>query len=179
MATSIVIVCILLAFGIFLVLAELLIPGGISGTIGALIILGTVIYSFFAFGPTVGVAMLVGSILFFLAAFWLWLKYVQKLPGARDVFHNETSANWHGTNEKNREWLGREGTAQTMLRPSGFAMIDDERVDVVTQGEMVQPGTAVKVIEVEGNRIVVAAADSPLAQAVEPSAEPEPADKPT
>ena len=43
-----------------------------------------------------------------------------------------------------------------MLRPSGLATIDDERIDVVTEGEVIQKDQPIKVIEIEGNRIVVA-----------------------
>jgi membrane-bound serine protease (ClpP class) len=51
---------------------------------------------------------------------------------------------------------GKVGTAHTVLRPSGIAIIDGRRVDVVTEGAvMVKAGVPVKVVEVEGNRVVV------------------------
>lgn len=52
-------------------------------------------------------------------------------------------------------FLGRTGVAATMLRPSGIVMIADERVDVVTTGELIEKGTAVKVVEVGAGRVVV------------------------
>ena len=42
-----------------------------------------------------------------------------------------------------------------MLRPAGMAKIGDEYVDVVTEGDFIEPGTSIQVIEVEGTRIVV------------------------
>ena len=49
-----------------------------------------------------------------------------------------------------------------MLRPAGFALIDGERVDVVSDGEPIEAGTAVEVVRVDGNRIVVRrAGDAP------------------
>jgi membrane-bound ClpP family serine protease len=53
--------------------------------------------------------------------------------------------------------LGATGTATSMLRPAGMAKFGDVFVDVVTDGEFVQPGTPIQVIEVEGTRIVVKA----------------------
>jgi membrane-bound ClpP family serine protease len=53
--------------------------------------------------------------------------------------------------------LGREGRALTALRPGGAAMIDDMKVDVITQGKYLDAGTPIKVIQVEGNRVVVEA----------------------
>jgi len=51
--------------------------------------------------------------------------------------------------------LGQQGRSLTPLRPAGSAMIGDAKVDVVTEGKFVDTGTAVKVIFVEGNRVVV------------------------
>jgi membrane-bound serine protease (ClpP class) len=54
---------------------------------------------------------------------------------------------------------GRTGTAITLLRPSGKAMIDDRRYDVVTRGEFLEKGTPIRVVKAKGARIVVARAD--------------------
>jgi membrane-bound serine protease (ClpP class) len=50
------------------------------------------------------------------------------------------------------------GTAHTMLRPSGKAVIDGQLVDVVSQGDLIPAGTALRVLAVEGPRVVVGAA---------------------
>ena len=54
--------------------------------------------------------------------------------------------------------LGRSGTAVTRLAPSGKAQIGDELVDVITSGEFVDRDSSVVVIEVRGNRVLVASA---------------------
>ncbi|MCB9885019.1 MAG: hypothetical protein H6838_05975 [Planctomycetes bacterium] len=53
--------------------------------------------------------------------------------------------------------VGRTGTAATVLRPAGTIEIDGERIDVVTEGEFLEAGAAVRVVYVRGNRVVVAA----------------------
>jgi len=53
---------------------------------------------------------------------------------------------------------GRKGMAMTLLRPSGIAMIDDRRYDVVTRGEFLEKGTPIRVVTAKGARIVVARA---------------------
>ena len=50
---------------------------------------------------------------------------------------------------------GATGTALTDLRPGGTAMIDDRRTDVITQGEFVDKGVTVRVIEASGSHVVV------------------------
>jgi len=52
--------------------------------------------------------------------------------------------------------LHKEGIALSPLRPAGFARIDGRRVDVVTRGEMLDKDCPVRVVEVQGNRVVVA-----------------------
>jgi len=51
--------------------------------------------------------------------------------------------------------IGTKGVAVTALRPSGKADIGDKVLPVVADGEFVDAGTPVEVVEVSGNRIVV------------------------
>jgi membrane-bound serine protease (ClpP class) len=53
---------------------------------------------------------------------------------------------------------GQTGTAITLLRPSGKAVFDDRRYDVVTRGEFLEKGTPIRVVTAKGARIVVARA---------------------
>lgn len=50
---------------------------------------------------------------------------------------------------------GMQGTAVTVLRPSGKARFADHVVDVVTEGDFIAPQTPVTVIQTDGMRIVV------------------------
>jgi membrane-bound serine protease (ClpP class) len=51
--------------------------------------------------------------------------------------------------------MGRRGTTVTTLRPVGKAEFDDEVLYVETQGEFLEAGSCVQVIEVSGNRVIV------------------------
>jgi membrane-bound serine protease (ClpP class) len=53
---------------------------------------------------------------------------------------------------------GMQGTAITVLRPSGKARFADHVVDVVTEGEFVAPQTPITVIQTDGMRVVVKSA---------------------
>ena len=55
---------------------------------------------------------------------------------------------------------GDAGRALTVLRPSGIAEIGGKRLDVVTRGEFIPEGEALRVEAVEGSRIIVAAASA-------------------
>jgi membrane-bound serine protease (ClpP class) len=52
--------------------------------------------------------------------------------------------------------VGRIGKAATVLRPTGTIELEGERYDVVTEGEYIDSGTSVRVLYVQGNRVVVA-----------------------
>lgn len=52
-------------------------------------------------------------------------------------------------------YLGQVGISLTQLRPAGTADFAGEHLDVVTEGGFIGPGTRIKVIAVEGTRIIV------------------------
>ena len=51
--------------------------------------------------------------------------------------------------------VGDRGTAMTFLRPSGKVKIKDAFFDVITEGEFIEKGTPVRILEIKGNRIIV------------------------
>lgn len=51
--------------------------------------------------------------------------------------------------------LGMEGEAMTTLRPAGTALLGNERVDVITEGEFIGAGEPVRVVRIDGRRIIV------------------------
>ena len=53
------------------------------------------------------------------------------------------------------KYLGAVGVCVTDLRPAGTITIDGEPVDVVAEGSFVKQGASVKVINVDGSRVMV------------------------
>ena len=53
--------------------------------------------------------------------------------------------------------LGVAGIAETNLRPSGKGRFGDKLVDVVTEGDLIERGRAITIVEVQGSRVVVKA----------------------
>jgi len=51
--------------------------------------------------------------------------------------------------------VGDLGVAKSILRPSGNALFGDLHVDVITQGEFVEPNAKIRVLAIEGARIIV------------------------
>ncbi len=51
--------------------------------------------------------------------------------------------------------LGAIAVCSTDLRPAGTVVVESEPIDVVTEGDFVTKGDIVKIINVEGSRVVV------------------------
>mgnify|MGYP000146295023 FL=1 len=52
-------------------------------------------------------------------------------------------------------YLHKEGIVLTELRPSGSVKIDDDVLDVVSEGSYIGKGEKIRVVKIEGMRIIV------------------------
>ncbi len=69
--------------------------------------------------------------------------------------HEEKGSDGYVTPEDYSAYIGKEGESITLLRPSGIAMFDGKRLDVISEAEYIPAHTRIKVAAVEGVRIVV------------------------
>ncbi len=154
----------LLGAGVVLILAEVfVIPGfGVAGVLGTLAVLGAAYMSMLGRFPTtadlVGTAGLISLSILLVAV--LAYALFRHLPHSRSLagifLRSETSRETGYLSAPEREELvGRIGVAATDLRPSGMAIVDDERLDVVTEGPWIEEGTRIEVIHAESYRHVV------------------------
>ena len=67
---------------------------------------------------------------------------------------------------------GQRGTAVTMLRPSGKIRVQGRLLDAASTSGFVEPGTAIEVVSVSGNRVTVRVATDDPAPAITPSTAP-------
>ena len=148
------IVITLLAAGVVLLILETVLPGAIAGILGGMCLLAGVILGYSEFGARTGNLILVGVILGLIGGFALWVKYFPETPVGRVFISKGVVGNIDAARP---DLLHQTGTALTNLRPSGTAVINGQRVDVVTEGAMIERGTAIKVVAVEGLRVVVRA----------------------
>lgn len=149
----------LLAAGLILVGAEVFVPGGILGLIGGLALVGAGVAGFYAF-PGYGVPVALGIVALAGVALSVWIKYFPRSPLGRRMTVERNLHDAKATEDGLDALVGKTGEAISELRPGGFARIDGRRVDVVTQGGMIEQGARVVVCEVHGNRVVVRVADA-------------------
>lgn len=143
----------LLIAGVLLLVVEVFVPGLIVGTAGALALIAATILTYTNYGATAGHIVLAteiaGGVIF---VFW-WLTYVPHSSIARRW---SLGASVDATVKSEASTLiGQSGTAVSPLRPAGIAEVGGRRLDVVTEGDLIPVGHRIRVINVEGSRIVV------------------------
>lgn len=143
----------LLIIGVLLMLAETVLPGLVAGIAGFCCLVAAVILAYTKAGSETGNMVLVVVMGLLSIGAILWVKYFPGSPMAKPFISHRIIG---GTSER-RELINKTGTAFTNLRPSGTALIDGQRVDVVTEGPLISKDTPVQVVQVEGMRIVVRA----------------------
>ena len=144
----------LLVAGGVLLLLETILPGMIAGVLGLFCLVAGVIQSYVMFGPQNGSCILAGVLVVLIVGSVMWIKYFPNTRAAKIFASQRTVGN---INAERPELLNESGVALTPLRPSGTALINGHRVDVVTEGSMVDRNTPIKVVAIEGLRVVVRA----------------------
>lgn len=144
----------LLIIGAVLMFLETLLPGLIAGIIGFICLMAAVVLGYRDYGFETGTWILAGVIVGLMLGVWCWLKFFPESRIARK-FISRGAVGDLGVDKP--ELLHQTGEALTQLRPSGNARINGQRVDVVTEGGLIERGAKIKVVAVEGARIVVRA----------------------
>ncbi|MDF0727221.1 nodulation protein NfeD [Cytobacillus sp. S13-E01] len=147
---------ILFVVGVVLILLEFFIPGGIIGLIG----FGAILTSLFIATDNVtymALSLLIAIGVTIMASIILFKVFGKRINIFRKIILSDSTNTEKGyvSNVNRIELVGNEGFALTSLRPSGTALINDERLDVVTEGNYIQQNSKVVVVKTEGSRIVV------------------------
>ena len=174
----------ILILGIVLLLVEIfVIPGfGVAGFLGIACLLVGLFGMFVRSAPgeipwpkdpiaweemTNGLMGVAVGFVAFLAAAFVLSRYMDRIPFLRSFVLTayvgkpspktavvyDTAADGQTTGFS----VGQVGKAISSLRPAGKARFDEQLADVVTSGEYLEKGVSVKILEIHGNRIVVAA----------------------
>ncbi|WP_404802408.1 NfeD family protein [Bacillus shivajii] len=147
---------ILFSVGVILLLIEIFVPGfGIFGIIGIGAIIGSMVLASYS-TMNILLSILIAAVLTTIVSI-LFFKYVGYRGPLKRVILNDATKNEEGyvSNETRTDIVGNVGEALTTLRPSGTALIGEERLDVVSEGGYIEQGRNVKVISTAGSRIVV------------------------
>lgn len=135
---------------------ELASPGvGIFGVIGVIMLFGSL---FFMLGATVeAIYMLAGGTILACIIFYFLGKRLPKSALLEKIaLHNRSTKEKGYTSQTDQsQYLYQRGKTITILRPAGTIRIGKDRVDAVSNGSFIDRDVEVRVIQVEGSRVVV------------------------
>ena len=150
----------LIGIGVLLLFIEIaLLPGfGAAGIPGIVLIAAGIGLAWVQFGLRTGLIYTTATVALTipLAILGLWLLRRTRL--GRSFILNIAASRAEGFQAPPQELIdlvGKSGKSITPLRPAGTVLINDQRVDVVTLGDFIDPEVEIEVILVEGNRVVV------------------------
>lgn len=142
--------------GFIMLIAELFIPGGIIGLIGGALMIFSLLFA----GESV--VHMAFSILIALFIAVIGMVIIMKFLGKNLHVFNKlilrdatTTEEGYVSNVNRIDLIGKVGDTITPLRPAGTIVVDNERIDAVSEGGYIDSNKKVEVIQVEGLRIVV------------------------
>lgn len=147
---------ILFAIGVLFVIIELFIVGAVIGIIGIILISISIVMlgnNLLLMLGNVIVALIL-SIIEWVVLVKIFKKNIPFLD--KVILKDSTNAESGFTSHDDRSHLvGKTTQTVTDLRPAGIIKLDDERIDAVSDGTFILRNRQVKILEVEGTRVVV------------------------
>lgn len=147
---------ILFIVGIVLILIEIFMPGfGIFGILGIGSIIASMLLASFSITRMI-IAILIAVIVTTIGAIMMFKYFGNRGPMKKIVLSSATTTEeGYVANVTRDDLLGKVGMALTPLRPSGTAIIENERLDVVSEGSYIEKDKQIKVVYASGAKIVV------------------------
>ena len=147
---------ILFGIGVLFVIIELFVVGAIIGIIGITLI----VLSIVTLGDNL-IFMIANVVVALILSIIEWVVLVKifkrNIPFLEKVvLKDSTNAEAGYTSHEDRSYLvGQTATTSTDLRPAGIITYNNERIDAVSDGSFILRNKQVKILEVEGTRVVV------------------------
>ncbi len=155
----------LIALGVVLLLAELFLPSGILAVLALAALVAGLALSFSS-SAQAGFATLVTVVVALVVVISLARYFLPRSGVGRRLFlrrtpdEGETLADMPGNQELER-LRGRYGQTLSALRPAGVTLFDGQRIDTLSEGDLIEPGQWVRCIDVKAGKVIVRAVDKP------------------
>lgn len=147
--------------GLFLIVAEAFLPGGILGLFGWVLVVASAAYGVYQF-PGHAFLIIAGEGVGAVVALFLALFLLSKTKAVRflSLPDNLDESRGFVNQLSEKELIGRTGKVFTALRPAGTILLGSRRIDAVSDGVFIDTDETVRIIEVHGNRVVVERSDA-------------------
>ena len=150
-------VCFLVGIG--LLVLEAFMPGfGLPGISGIVMEIVAIVLTWVNHGPVaaLGLTIIVLSLIAIAISMSLRSATRGRLSRSKIILkERESNEAGYRSAEDMQVFLGKEGETTTVCRPTGMAEFDGVKLNVVSEGEFLPAGTRIRIVQVEGSRIVV------------------------
>ena len=147
----------LIGAGALLFFAEMWLPGLVAGIAGAIAWVAAVALTYAHYGANAGHIVLASLVIGGTCLFVWWMRVFPSTRLGRKWILEAEVKTPASTGAGGTAVVGDEGVALTPLRPAGAARIGGRRIDVTTDGEWTDAATAVRVVRIDGAKVVVRA----------------------
>lgn len=141
--------------GLFLLGAEIFVPGGILGVMGAVALIGAMLVGFQVFGPQQGALVAFLILVFMGVSLVVWIQVLPRTRVGKSLTLSDSLEGYSSTRQSLKDYVGKEGEAVSVLGPSGLIRIDGKRLDAVAEGKWIDAGARIRVVHVTGNHLTV------------------------
>jgi membrane-bound ClpP family serine protease len=149
-------IILLFLVGLLFIAVEVIIPGGILGSFGALMMFGGCVMAFSEYGTSGGIMALIAAFGIGGLAVFIEFRILPKTKlGKRAFLTHEITAVSAALGAEALELIGKSAEALTMLSPSGYVRVDGRRYEAFCQSGQVPVGSALEIIGADSFRLIV------------------------
>lgn len=142
--------------GVVLILAEFVLPGGICGSVGFIMVVLSSIIGWIYY-PDYFLWIFLIEFFGVVATIVMGFYLLTRTRATKRLVVEETQAVDKGyvSVQHDPALIGKKGKVIAPLRPAGIIEVDGKRVDAVSSGKFVEPGAMVRIVDISGPSILV------------------------
>ncbi|MDE0834816.1 MAG: hypothetical protein OSA84_00520 [Akkermansiaceae bacterium] len=140
-------IILLFTIGLLLLAAEVIVPGGILGIAGGVLLFTGCIVSFVTLGTNEGLIAILVTVLAASIVFYIQFKILPNTKfGRRFFLDEEISGSATAIGDEARDLVGKDAESITVLSPSGYVTVDGKRYEAVSESGQIPSETILKVV---------------------------------
>lgn len=149
-------IILLFAVGIVFLAVEVIVPGAILGSIGAVLMLAGSVLAFLKFGTGVGIIAVLACLAICGLVFFLEFKILpQTKIGKRAFLTAQVTGVATTLGVEASTLIGKSAQALTMLSPSGYIIVDGQRYVAFCQSGQAPAGSNLQIVAADNFRLIV------------------------
>jgi membrane-bound serine protease (ClpP class) len=149
-------IILLFALAILLLAVEVIVPGGILGGIGALLMLGGCVLSFSEYGTSGGFIAMAAALTLTILVLWFEFKILPHTAvGKRAFLTRQITGVSAAYGSEAQDLIGKTAQSITMLSPTGYVTVDGKRHEAFCDSGQVPAGSTLEVTGADNFRLIV------------------------